>query len=57
MEKDVNVVVEVDPYEAERLLKLIELLLEKWYIARHDEEQLLTDISNIAKDKKTLKSK
>lgn len=57
MEKDVNVVVDVDPHEAERLLKLIELLLEKWYIARHDEEQLLTDISNIAKDKKSLKSK
>ena len=57
MEKDVNVVVDVDPYEAERLLKLIELLLEKWYIARHDEEQLLTDIPNIAKDKKSLKSK
>lgn len=57
MEKDVNVIIDVDPYEAEKLLKLIELLVDKWYIARHDEEQLLADISNIAKDKKSLKFK
>lgn len=56
MEKDINVIIDVDPNEAEKLLKLIELLLDKWYIAKHDEEQLLVDIQNIANDKASKKS-
>lgn len=55
MEKDVNTIVDIEPNEAKKLLKLIELLMEKWYIARHDEEQLLLDISDIADDKKSQK--
>ena len=55
MEKDINTIVDVDPDEAQKLLKLIELLMEKWYIARHDEEELLKDITNIADDKKNQK--
>lgn len=55
MEKDVNVIIEVEPYEAEKLLKLIELLIDKWYIARHDEEELLADIVSIADDKNAQK--
>lgn len=55
MEKDVNTIVDIEPNEAEKLLKLIELLMEKWYVTRHDEEQLLLDISNIANDKKSKK--
>ena len=55
MEKDVNVIIDVDPDEAEKLLKLIELLIDKWYIARHDEEELLKDITQIAEDKKSKK--
>ena len=47
----VNTIVDVDSGEAEKLLKLIELLIDKWYIARHDEEQLLSDITAIADDK------
>lgn len=53
MAKDVNTIVEIEPDEAEKLLKLIELLLEKWYITRHDEEQLLSEIVTISDDKKT----
>lgn len=56
MEKDINVIIDIDPDEAEKLLKLIELLIDKWYITRHDEEQLLNDIQNIAKDKSSKKS-
>ena len=51
MEKDVNLIVDIDVGEAQKLLKLIELLLEKWYIARHDEELLLSEITEIAEDK------
>ncbi len=56
MEKDINTIVDVDSNEAEKLLKLIELLIDKWYIARHDEEELLADISIVADNKKQQKS-
>lgn len=51
MEEDVNLIIDIEPHEAERLLRLIEMLFEKWYIARHDEEELLNEISEIAEDK------
>lgn len=55
MEKDINIIIDVEPLEAEKLLKLIELLIDKWYISRHDEEQLLADIIDIANNKKSQK--
>ena len=51
MEKDVNLIIDIDPDEASKLLKLIELLFEKWCIARHDEEALFDDIAGIAEQK------
>ena len=33
------------------MLKFIELLMQKWYIERHDNEQLLQDILDLDKDK------
>ena len=53
MENDVNIIIDIEPDEAKKLLKLIELLLEKWYIARHDEEMLLADIEEIADAKES----
>lgn len=53
MEKDVNLVIDVYPEEAIKLLKLIELLIEKWYVARHDEEELLKGISELSKEKES----
>lgn len=46
----INVVFDVDPGEAEKLLQLIELLLEKWYIARNDENELYLSIIESEKD-------
>lgn len=56
MEKDVNLMVDIDPSEAQQLVKLIELLLEKWYVARHDEEQLQDEILQIAEDKDNVRN-
>lgn len=56
MEQDVNLIIDVEPEEAAKLLKLIELLIEKWYVARHDEETLLADIYEMSKEKHTAKS-
>jgi hypothetical protein len=34
MEKDINVLVDVDPNEAQALIELIESLFDEWYVAR-----------------------
>lgn len=57
MESDVNLIIDIDTDEAKKLLRLIELLLDKWYIARHDEEVLLNDISSISEDKEKARKK
>ena len=51
METDVNLIVDIDVSEAKMLQKLIELLFDKWYIARHDEEELFNDVSDISDGK------
>lgn len=48
MEKDINVIIDIDEGEAVMLSKLIELLIDKWYIARHDEEELCNLVSETA---------
>src|SRR6266446_2414559 len=48
MEADINVIIDVDPDEAQQLIVLIELLCEEWYIARHHRAERLTAIGVIA---------
>lgn len=55
MERDINVIVDVDPKEAEVLINLIELLLKDWYIARHEREQRLQAVVEVADNKKKSK--
>ena len=56
MERDVNLIVDVEPEEAGELLQLIELLIEKWYISRHDEEELYKRVTELALAKKEAKN-
>lgn len=51
MEHDVNLIIDVDSSEARQLIRLIEHLLEKWYIDRHDAEMLYADLTEISKEK------
>ena len=53
MEKDINLIIEIDPGEAEKLINLIELLLNQWYIDRYEQEQLYNDILSINETKQT----
>lgn len=55
MEKDINLIIEIDPDEAEKLLKLIEYLMKEWYINRYESEQLFNDIIGIDNAKKEQK--
>lgn len=56
MEKDINTIVDIDPNEAEKLIKLIELLIKSWYVNRHEEETLYADIIEINQQKQESKS-
>jgi len=52
MEKDINVIVDIDPGEAQSLIGLIEILLEEWYVARHTRLEKLEKLKKIAGQKK-----
>jgi len=39
MEKEINLIVDVDPDEAQQLIGLIEFLLKDWYVGRHEREE------------------
>lgn len=51
MEKDINVIIAVDPDEAQRLIDLIELLFDEWYNARHQRDERLAKIANTGEKK------
>lgn len=51
MEKDINMIVDVEPHEAELLINLIETVLEEWYVTRHKREEKLSSIVALSKAK------
>jgi hypothetical protein len=52
MEKDVNVIIDVEPNEAKLLVELVERLVNDWYIAREERRKHLADIMALAAGKK-----
>lgn len=52
MEKDINLIIEVDPEEAGLLISLIETLISEWYVTRHDRDERMAAIVQAAQDKK-----
>lgn len=55
MEKDTDLIVDIDPGEAEKLIKLIELLMKEWYINREERTKLFGDILQINADKQAIR--
>ena len=51
MEKDINLIIDVDPNEASKLINLIELLIKDWYITRYEREKRLESIVEVGKKK------
>lgn len=51
MEKDIDLIIDIDPGEATQLIKLIEYLIEQWYIKRHETDELLKSIKSINDEK------
>lgn len=56
MEKDIDLIVEVDPGEAQALIELVEMLFAEWYGARDRRQARLAHIEMIAAAKKEAKS-
>lgn len=57
MEKDVDLIVSVEPEEAQLLLELIETLFAEWYVAKHDREQRMRALKRLGEEKKAAKDK
>lgn len=47
MEKDINLIIDIEPEEAVKLLKLVEVLIYEWYIVPNDRNLLLSQIIDI----------
>lgn len=56
MEKDIDLIVSVDPGEAQALIELVEMLFDEWYGARERRKQRLAKIAQIAGEKQNQKS-
>jgi hypothetical protein len=56
MEKDINIIVDVEPEEAQLLIELIEMLVKDWYVARHNRELAMAGIIKMAAEKKAAKN-
>lgn len=54
MEKDINLVIDVESEEAELLIGLIEFMLKDCYIARHERDKHLSEIVRISQQKKMI---
>jgi len=55
MEKDINIIVDVEAQEAGLLIELIESLIEDWYVARDAQEKRAARIKEVAADKAAAK--
>lgn len=51
MEKDVDVIVDIEPGEAQALIELIEMLFDEWYVEQQNRTERLAKISAIGAEK------
>jgi aminoglycoside/choline kinase family phosphotransferase len=56
MEKDVNIIIDIDEDEALLLIKLLEDLFQDWYINRHEQEERNKKLRQIADAKQAAKT-
>lgn len=54
-EKDIDVIIDVDPDEAAALISLVELFIDETYIADFERQKRLDKITKVATEKKALK--
>lgn len=54
-EQDINLIIDVEPGEAEAMIALIELLIDDWYIAEHEREAKVKKVTDLAALKEAAK--
>lgn len=57
MQKDIDLIIDVEPNEASLLLQLIEILINDWYINKYEKEQKLKKIIEAGMKKQEEKNK
>lgn len=57
MEKDISIIIDVDPKEAQLLIELIETLIDEWYVARHQRQERMRALKATADAKKVAPTK
>lgn len=57
MEKDINLIIDVEPDEASQLIYLIETLIKDWYINRDERQRKLMEIIKTAHSKESKKKR
>lgn len=57
MEQNVNLIIDISAGEAAKLLKLIEHLISKWYVDRHESEELYEAVTSIGAEKRETRGK
>lgn len=55
-ERDTELIVDVEPNEAQKMISLLEFFIQNWYIQRHNEEEMMKEIIGIAEQKKQIKN-
>lgn len=55
-EADVNLIIDIDPDDAVKIIRVIELLIKQWYIERHDQEKLYSEVTSLSDEKCSQKS-
>lgn len=48
MEKDINLIIDVDEGEAQALIELVEMLFDEWYVARRKRQDRLEKVKELA---------
>ena len=56
MEKDINIIVDVEPEEAQLLIGLVEQLIDDWYVDRENRHQRSESLRVLAEAKKNQKT-
>ena len=55
MERDIDLIIDVEPNEAALLINLIETLLKDWYVTREERRIRLEEVTKLATTKKEAK--
>ncbi len=57
MQKEINIIIDVEPGEAQLLIGLIEQLVDDWYVARENRRKRTEELKELAAEKKAQKER